>query len=170
MLLCKKAVLVEGDSDELIFQRAYMDTHGGRLPIEDSIDVISVKLTFKRFLDIAVRIKQPVGVITDNDGDYANKITKKYKDYVGKDCVKIFADDRNALNTLEPQFVDANKTDLMDLYNVIGIDGKTHNTVKKVSDYMVVNKTTWALRVFESNITLLYPEYINNAVAWCDEK
>jgi putative ATP-dependent endonuclease of the OLD family len=170
MLLCKKAVLVEGDSDELIFQKAYMDTHDGRLPIEDSIDVISVKLTFKRFLDIAVKINQPVAVITDNDGDYANKITKKYQDYVRKDCVKIFADDRDTLKTLEQQFVDANSADLVSLCNVISIKSAKYDTVKKVSDYMEDNKTTWALKVFESDITLLYPKYIENAVAWCDEE
>ncbi len=169
MLLCRKAVLVEGDSDELIFQRAYMDTHGGRLPIEDGIDVISVKLTFKRFLDIAIKINQPVAVITDNDGDYANKITKKYADYVD-DCVNIFADDRNMFNTLEPQFVDANRSDLAALCEVISINSENYDTIQKVSDYMVGHKTGWALKVFESDTALQYPQYIKNAVSWCDEK
>ena len=170
MLLCKKAVLVEGDSDELIFQRAYMDTHDSRLPIEDGIDVISVKLTFKRFLDIAVKINKPVAVITDNDGDYANTITKKYQKYVANEYINVFADERNALNTLEPQFVDANSADLVALCGVINIDSNMHETEKRISDYMVRNKTAWALKVFESNIALLYPEYIRSAVAWCDEK
>jgi len=170
MLLCKKAVLVEGDSDELIFQRAYMDAHYGRLPIEDGIDVISVKLTFKRFLDIAVKINQPVAVITDNDGDFANTITKKYQEYIGKKCINIFADNRDDLNTLEPQFVDANKADLKALRNVIEIDEDTYNTEEEISDYMKGNKTTWTLKVFESKTTLLYPEYISHAVAWCDEE
>ncbi len=170
MLLCRKAVLVEGDSDELIFQRAYMDAHGGRLPIEDGIDVISVKLTFKRFLDIAIKINQPVAVITDNDSDYANKITKKYKDYLAYNCVNIFADDRNELNTLEPQFVDANRADLATLCDVIRVSSGTYDTAEKVSDYMVGHKTGWALKVFESDTALQYPEYINKAVVWCDEQ
>lgn len=170
MLLCKKAVLVEGDSDELVFQRAYMDTHEGRLPIEDGIDVISVKLTFKRFLEIAIRINQSVAVITDNDRDYANNITKKYQEYDSNECINIFSDIRNDLNTLEPQFVDANKVDLKAICDVIGIKSVDYNTAEKVSNYMVNNKTAWALKVFESDVTLLYPEYICNAVAWCDEK
>jgi putative ATP-dependent endonuclease of OLD family len=58
LLLCRRAVLVEGDSDELIFQKAYMDKNLGSLPIEHGIDVISVKLTFKRFLEIAKKNKQ----------------------------------------------------------------------------------------------------------------
>ena len=38
LLLRRKAVLVEGDSDELIFQKAYKEVHDGHLPIEDDID------------------------------------------------------------------------------------------------------------------------------------
>ncbi len=169
LLLCKRAVLVEGDSDELIFQRAYMNTHDGRLPIEDGIDVISVKLTFERFLQIAVKINQSVAVITDNDGNYANKILIKYEEYVGNECIKIFADNRDNLNTLEPQFVDANKTKLQKLCDVFGISNKVYNTHEKISAYMVSNKTRWALKVFEADVTLLFPDYISNAVAWCDE-
>lgn len=169
LLLCKKAVLVEGDSDELIFQKAYMETYDGHLPIEDGIDVISVKLTFKRFLEIAVKISQPVAVITDNDGDYDNKITKKYKNYLEQKCINIFADKREKLNTLEPQFVDANAGDLKTFCDVIGIDNKAYDTADKISDYMEKNKTAWAIKVFESDTVVRYPDYIKNAIAWCDE-
>ena len=169
MLLCRKAVLVEGDSDELVFQRAYMDKHDGRLPIEDGVDVISVKLTFKRFLDIAININQQVAVITDNDRDYETKITKKYKDYVGFECVNIFADNRESLNTLEPQFADANSAGLENLCQVIGVDKDKYNTVDLISAYMISNKTDWSLKVFESESSVRYPAYIEDAVAWCDE-
>ena len=40
MILCKKAILCEGDSDELVIQKAYMQLNDGRLPIEDGIEVI----------------------------------------------------------------------------------------------------------------------------------
>ena len=69
MLLCEKAILVEGDSDELIVQKAYMLSHDGKLPIEDGIDVISVGTSFLRFLDIANYLKLHVTVVTDNDGE-----------------------------------------------------------------------------------------------------
>ena len=39
LLLSSKAILVEGDSDELVIQRAYMDANEGKLPIHDGIDV-----------------------------------------------------------------------------------------------------------------------------------
>lgn len=170
LLLCRKAVLVEGDSDELIFQKAYMQKHGGHLPIENGIDVISVKLTFKRFLEIATKINQPVAVITDNDGDFANNITKKYEEYENIGCIEIFADNRNHLNTLEPQFVDANASNLANLCKIIGIDSSKYATNEAIKDYMINNKTTWALKVFESDKIVEYPEYIQNAVAWCDEQ
>jgi len=74
LLLCRKAILVEGDSDELVVQKAYILKNKGRLPIEDEIDVISVKsLAFERFLEIAKLIAQPVAVVTDNDGDVESR-------------------------------------------------------------------------------------------------
>ena len=170
LILCRKAVLVEGDSDELIFQKAYMTANSGRLPIHDGIDVISVKLTFKRFLEIAEKLAQPVAVITDNDKDYANKITKKYSDYNNVECVSIFSDKRNSLNTLEPQFVDANTSDLKRLCDVIGISSEEYTTVEDITDYMEGNKTTWALRVFESEAPVQFPDYIQQAVKWCNEE
>src|SRR5262249_46052501 len=52
LVLAKQVILVEGPSDELVVQRAYRDTHDGRLPIHDGIDVMSMdSLSAKRFLD-----------------------------------------------------------------------------------------------------------------------
>ena len=169
LLLCRKAVLVEGDSDELLFQRAYMDKNKGKLPIEDGIDVISVKLTFKRFLEIAVKINKKVAVITDNDSNYEVNIIKKYKDYLDIDCVKIFADRRNEFNTLEPQFIDANSSNLKSICEVIEIDYSKYNDFDEIRDYMIGNKTKWALNIFESETTFEYPQYIKDAVRWCNE-
>lgn len=169
LILCRKAVLVEGDSDELIFQKAYMEKNGGKLPIEDGIDVISVAVTFKRFLDIAVQTNQFVAVITDNDGEYASTITKKYLDYQPYENIKIFADDRNTLNTMEPQFVDANKSSLSDFCKVLGISQKTYKTEEDVLKYMLGNKTACALKIFEAEQSVVYPKYILEAVEWCNE-
>tara|TARA_R110001592_G_scaffold150336_3_gene376260 strand:+ start:1031 stop:2656 length:1626 start_codon:yes stop_codon:yes gene_type:complete len=168
MLLSKKAVLVEGPSDELIFQKAYRIANVGKLPIQDEIDVISVGLTFKRFLEVAKLLNKPVAVITDNDGDYTTKITDKYEDFNGVQCIKIFADRRNKLNTLEPQFVDANKNNLGELAGVVGA---TNSNQSDLVQYMSKKeiKTEWALSVFESDVGLTFPEYIVDAVKWCNE-
>ena len=169
LLLCRKAVLVEGPSDELIFQEAYMKANDGRLPIEDGVDVISVGLSFKRFLEIAKTVDQPVAVVTDNDRDYTNNITNKYKDFDSVSCISVFADDRNGLRTLEPQFVDANKDNLSALCVTIKIDNNNYDTEDKIAVYMTAHKTEWALHVFESNMDLVFPQYITNAVGWCNE-
>jgi putative ATP-dependent endonuclease of the OLD family len=169
LLLCKKAILVEGPSDELIIQRAYMDKNENTLPIEKEIDVISVGLTFKRFLDVAALIKKPVAVVTDNDGDYRNKINKKYREFLGAETIEIFADERNELYTLEPQIVDANQSQLKKLRNVLEIEEEDFSTTEMISQYMISNKTDSALRIFKSKRSINYPKYINDVIDWCDE-
>ncbi len=171
LILSKGAILVEGPSDELVVQRAYKDIYG-KLPIADGIDVISVRgLSFKRFLKIAKKLTKRTVVITDNDGDYETKITQKYADYTSCDCIKICADDRNKFNTLEPQFANANNENLQRLKGVLQIDTDTSiQNEEAISDYMKKHKTDWALKVFESSVTLEYPQYIKDAVEWISEK
>ena len=94
MILCKKAILVEGDSDELVVQRAFMDANNGLLPIENGIDVISVGTSFLRFLEVAEKLGKNVAVVTDNDGD-VSALNKKYKNYLAankKQNIKIYFD------------------------------------------------------------------------------
>ena len=80
LILAKKAVLVEGPSDELVFQKLYRQENENKLPIEDGVDVISVQsLAFKRFLDIANLLNKNVAVITDNEID--PDVLKHYKEY-----------------------------------------------------------------------------------------
>jgi len=108
LVLARKVVLVEGPSDELIFQRAYLDKKGKR-PIEDGVDVINVRgLSAKRFLDLAIPLQRRVVVLADNDGDYANKVDQRYVDYSGYDFVTIARSEDDERPTLEPQLVGAN--------------------------------------------------------------
>lgn len=167
LILAKKAVLVEGSSDELVFQKLYMQENENKLPIEDGIDVISVQsLAFKRFLDIANLLNKNVAVITDNDGDYTNNIIKKYEDYLKKEHICISADNRNELHTLEPQFFDVNKEDLLKFKKVIDYPS-TYTTAEQIIKYMINQKTDWALKLFESDEVLEYPKYIKDIVEWC---
>lgn len=169
LVLAKSAILVEGPSDELIVQRAYKDEYG-KLPIENGVDVISVRgLSFKRFLDIAKKLDKKVAVVTDNDGKYETRIRKKYKDYESIACIKICASDNNDLKTLEPQFVNANKENLDDIRETIGIKLEDYPLQKNISDYMEDNKTDWALKVFNSTKQFCYPDYITEAIDWVHE-
>lgn len=61
-----------------------MDTHEGRLPIQDGIDVMTVGgVTFKRYLEIAQTLNKETAVVTDNDGNIeaVKKSTKNMKKY-----------------------------------------------------------------------------------------
>ena len=169
LLLCRKAVLVEGPSDELIFQKAYLTQNNGRLPIEDGVDVLSTGLAFKRFLEIAKLINHETAVITDNDGNYNNNIIKKYSDFDGFNNIKIFADQRQHLRTLEYQFFDTNSENIENLRNLLSLEKSKFPNDNDVIDFMLKNKTEWAISVFDSDISFEYPPYIIDAVRWCDE-
>lgn len=173
-LLCKKAILVEGDADELIIQKAYFDKHK-KLPIEDEIEVISVGTTFLRFLELADLLKRETVVVTDNDGDI-EALEKKYKNYIKlnqKEYVEICYDKETHINqgtlkksngnfnydTLEPCMVRANN--LKTLNKILKQDFQTEDELIK---YMVNNKTECALEIFESNENINYPIYIEEAI------
>lgn len=173
LILCKKAILCEGDSDELVIQKAYMQLNEGRLPIQDGIEVISVGISFLRFLEIGDCLKKNIAVVTDNDGDI-DAINKKYSNYIGehtKEYVKICVDrivDKGDLkignknynyNTLEPKLLKENGLDKMN--SLLGTQ-YTHEDDLRI--YMKKNKTECALKIFESTEVLSVPEYIMEAI------
>lgn len=171
LTLARKAILVEGDSDELVVQRAYMDANDGRLPIQDGIDVISVGTAFLRFLELASALKIPVAVVTDKDGDTA-AVEKKYAAYNGASFIRICFDpvvDSGSLtlngkalnyNTLEPKILKANS--LETLNSVLGASAKTDDELRI---HMRANKTESALSIFNSKTAIAYPNYIKQAIA-----
>lgn len=172
LILCKMAILVEGDCDELLVQRAYMDSNSGRLPIQDQIDVISVGTSFLRFLQIAEKIGKLVRVVTDNDGKL-NALKSKYNDYLElniKPTIKICFDetvdsgtlvigDQNFnYNTLEPKFLKANGIEKIN--KILGLN-KSEDELHR---FMNANKTTCALKIFETKEELIFPQYILDAI------
>lgn len=174
LILCKKAILVEGDSDELVIQKAYMQDNDGKLPIQDEIDVISVGTSFLRFLEIGDLLKKPISVVTDNDGDL-EAVNKKYEKYLGKNTkahIQICFDrivDKGGLvlkngssfnyNTLEPKHLKANG--LKKLNEIFGTDYKEIDDMHK---YMKSNKTECALKIFETEELIVFPDYLLEAI------
>jgi putative ATP-dependent endonuclease of the OLD family len=158
VVLAKRVILVEGPSDELVVQRAYHDVHG-KFPIEDGVDVISVRgLQAKRFLDIAVPLKKTAVVVNDNDDDPA-AIRAKYAEYEQHSFISVHIGKGDA-RTLEPQLVAANGLDVMNK-----VLSKKYKTEAELLTHMKGNKTECALKVFESDETITMPEYILDAVA-----
>ncbi len=174
LILCKKAILVEGDSDELIVQKAYLNENG-RLPIEDGVDVISVGTSFLRFLEIAAILNKAVSVVTDNDGD-VDAVKKKYIEYLGdkaKPGIKICFDEvvdngESAIdlggrpfnyNTLEPKLLKANTLEKLNK-----IFGTKQTSIDDMHKFMKANKTECALKIFDYNESINFPEYILEAL------
>jgi putative ATP-dependent endonuclease of OLD family len=158
LVLADRVILVEGPSDELIVQRAYLDRYG-KLPIQDRVDVINVRgLSFRRFLDIAKRLGKRVAVVTDNDDKPAADVLENYKDYASN-RITIHTGEQDAGRTLEPQMVRSAR--LATLNEILGCEETTEEALAEV---MKKAKTDWALRVFESATTIQFPPYILEAL------
>ena len=164
VILAEKLILVEGPTDELIIQRAYIDEHN-HLPIEDGVDIVSVhSLAFKRYLDIARVLNKKVVIVTDNDGDIERNIKQKYKDYSDNNFVYCY-EKNESLNTIEPSVLNANLQDLDSLRLALS---KNKSMLKKseadLLNFMLGNKGEWALRIFNSATKIKYPKYILEAI------
>ncbi len=158
LLIAKHPILVEGPSDELIIQKAYLQIHQ-KLPIEDGIDIITVRsLSFKRFLEIAAKLDKKITVIIDNDGDFRNNIEKRYAEYICADNIKFCYDNDNSCPTLEPQIAKVNSLALLN--NILSRKDKDKETLLA---YMRANKADCALKLFDYSGHLTIPEYILGA-------
>lgn len=158
MIIAQRSILVEGRSDELIVQKAYFQLYN-KLPLDDGIDIISVEsLAFKRFMEIAVKLKKQISIVTDNDGDFDNK-KELYKDYEKYDNIRICIGKDNTYKTLEPQMVKVNGlTFFNNLFN------KKFKTENELIEFMTKHKADCALFIFEKGEGVSIPEYILNAI------
>ena len=182
LVLAERVILVEGASDELVVQRAYMDMHDGRLPLEDGIDVVSVGIAFSRYVDMLKKLDKKAAIITDNDGE-TQRLIEKYKGMlpslspipnqaaffslmsldektfdVPKETVANYS-------TLEPYLLKANS--LQTLNVVLGTSCANNAEMLK---HMHANKTDCALKIFESAAKIQYPDYIKQAIKHVEVK
>ena len=140
-----------------------MTYDGGRLAAitlkQAGVEVISVSLAFKRFLDIACKLRLTVAVVRDNDGDAAGK-KALYADYEDEAGISICIDDNDARRSLEPQLIAINGRDKLN--RMLGV---AYATDEELLLYMTNNKADCALTLFESAEDLVIPGYIQDAVA-----
>jgi putative ATP-dependent endonuclease of the OLD family len=180
LLLSRKTILVEGPSEELYLQRAYMDNNHGKIPLADGVDVLSVGgLAFLRFLQLAEPLNLNAHVVTDNDGDIKS-IKKKYESYLNDD----FTQKKESITIHFPHIIN-------NRIAFPGLDGNTEvnlNTVESeiclvneevtlrkileldeykghILSWMQKNKTKCALRIFEADENIKYPLYIMDALS-----
>jgi len=158
LVLADRAILVEGPSDELVVKRAYRDKKG-KLPIEDGIDVISVGLSHRRFLDLAVRLKRRVWILTDNDGRTLEQMRERFSEYLQYDFVTLHTGEDPQIRTLEPHIVNANSLEALN-----AVLGAHHESKEDALEAMLKDKTTAALAIFDSETRIVMPKYIQEVV------
>jgi putative ATP-dependent endonuclease of the OLD family len=157
MVLADRFVLVEGPSDEILFERFYSDALGHR-PIEDGIDVFSMRgLSLARCLELAKLLDKRCAVLRDNDDRSPEEIIAALGDLVDARR-RVFIGDPALGGTLEPQVLIANPDDPK-MRRVLGVTNRAD-----LQTWMTNEKTEAALRISESTEQLSPPPYFTDAI------
>ncbi|HCL3680300.1 TPA: AAA family ATPase [Pseudomonas aeruginosa] len=156
LVLAKKVVLVEGPSDEIIFERIYKDCFGQR-PMSHGIDVISMRgLALARCLELCAAIDKPVAVMRDNDGVDPKELSKPVEKWLDEKRRALFIGAVADGRTLEPQLITANGEP--HLRKMLGI-----TAAATLETWMAREKTEGAIRLAESAEKLSPPVYMKAA-------
>lgn len=169
LALCKSAILVEGPTDEMIVQ--YHLEKIKKSVFQEGVELLAVGgVRFKNFISLAAALNKKVAIITDNDGKSKEEIKNLYIDEelgTSHDMVSVFTCDDITSSTLEIAFMNKNKEKFADLAKIIRKKKEIDDTVDKLQDFMLKNKTTWAYRLLESkNRSFETPDYIVEAIKW----
>lgn len=156
LVLAKKVVLVEGPSDEIIFERVYNDKFGVR-PMAHGIDVISMRgLALARCLELCAAINKPVAVMRDNDGIDPAELRKPVEKWLEAKRRDLFIGEVADGATLEPQLIRANGEP--HLRKMLGI-----TPAANLLTWMTRAKTEGAIRLAVSDELLSPPGYMKYA-------
>jgi putative ATP-dependent endonuclease of OLD family len=158
LVLADSVALVEGPSDEMLFERAYADRHDGVTPISRGIDVVSMHgVALARSLQLCAALDRRVAAIRDNDGREPEHWTDQLADHLIAGKREIFIGSPANGRTLEPQLVSVN--DATALGTVLGLDAR-----EDVAAWMGSHKTDAALRIAEADTAITYPKYLLDAI------
>jgi AAA15 family ATPase/GTPase len=156
LVLAEKIVLVEGPSDEIVFERVFKDLHLKR-PMECGIDVVAMRgLSLNRCLELCSVLDKRVAALRDNDGMEPSELRKDIEIWLSKERRELFIGDKEHGETLEPQLIHFNgEAALRDALKIrVDADLKT---------WMTREKTEAALRLSESAAALSPPKYMLDA-------
>jgi len=180
VVLSKRAILVEGPSDELVLKKIYLNEFD-KLPEEDGIDIIVVRgIGFKNFLNIAQHLGNAVHVVKDNDGDWKRNIEDWKAPYDGFGFIKVFSPEPARENSLEPAFIYANSDSQvkLDAYAKLVLTPQTYSNYDNgdlVARQVFLKawfsgegtggkKVDSAMRIFESDDKFVAPDYLIEAL------
>lgn len=157
IVLAERVVLLEGPSDEIVFERFYVDKYGRR-PIEDGVDLVSMRsLSIRRFLELGLLLKKRCAAVRDCDTLEPAALQAELKDFLDDKSRKLFVGSPECGKTLEPQLIKANDAALLRkvLKLTSGADLLT---------WMTNNKTEAAIRIADAADCISPPGYILEAI------
>lgn len=155
--LARKAMLVEGPSEYMLFEKFYKSV-AKHSPECDDVHIIDVRgLSFKRYLEIAKQTGSKVAVITDNDMDYQTHCITKYEEFANDTNIEIFYCSNNNQRTFEKVLYADNTTLCNRLFG------------QNAENYMLNNKTEAAFTLLSQNHSITVPDYIKRAIDWIKE-
>lgn len=162
IVLADKLVLVEGPSDEILFERAFSDKHG-KTPSDSGIDVMSMSgVALGRALELSAALRRQVAGIRDNDGKPSAHWESKVNQHLEQDKRQLFIGDPAHGKTLEPQLLHFN--DDSTLRTLFDIKDKKKDTLEWMTDH----KTESALLIAESSSSITFPDYLMNAIEFIE--
>lgn len=162
VVLATRLVLVEGPSDEMVFERAFRDKNG-KTPIAAGIDVVSMAgVSLARALELAAALGRHVAAIRDNDGKEASHWMAKVANFIEAGRRELFIGDPGSGKTLEPQLIHVN--DEAALRSLFGIT----DDEKTTAEWMKDKKTEAALLIAEAEQSFVMPDYINRAIEFVE--
>jgi putative ATP-dependent endonuclease of OLD family len=162
IVLAEKLVLVEGPSDEMLFERAFRDKYG-KTPMDSGVDVVSMAgVALGRALELSAAVGRKVAALRDNDGQQPSHWEEKVAAYLDPGMRELFIGNPAHGPTLEPQMLHMNDDAVVRALLPIKDDAKP------TLDWMAEHKTESALHLVESNSTLEYPDYLAQAIAFVE--
>jgi putative ATP-dependent endonuclease of the OLD family len=157
LVLAEKVALVEGPSDAIVLQRAFMDATGMQ-PVDAGVDIISMDgLTFKRALEVCACLDRQAIGLQDNDSKAIAEVRQSVAHLLATGKRELFVSDPANGPTLEPQIIAVNEETA--LRRVLRL-----TPAATLATWMHNNKTEAALRILDAKETIYFPEYINRAV------
>lgn len=159
MVLANKVVLVEGPSDEIIFERIFKDKYKMR-PMELGIDVLCMRgLSLGRCLELCAALDKIAAVVRDNDGAEPSELCVPLQQWLAAGRRELFIGAPDHGHTLEPQLIHHNGEPL--LREVLCI-----TEAADLATWMKREKTEAALRIASSTKPIISPQYMLDAAVF----
>lgn len=156
IVLADKLVLVEGPSDEIVFERVFTDLYG-KPPMSCGIDVMSMRgLSLSRGLELCERLGKKVAALRDNDGVEPKDLRILLTRWLKPGAREVFIGDVAHGRTLEPQMI--HHCGEAQLRTILGITDKAD-----LETWMTREKTEAALRIASSPQPFTPPAYMVQA-------